>query len=76
MPFKIIYIKSTPEACLKRIKCRNRESETTIDANYLHKINSKYEEWIKNVSNSDLIVIDGNLEKQKVFDQIDQILFY
>ena len=76
LPFKIIYIKSTPEICLKRIRYRNRESESTIDEHYLHRINSKYENWIKNFPQSELILIDGNLEKDKVYDQIDQILFY
>ncbi len=76
IPFKVIYIKSTPEVCLKRVKYRNRGSEALIDEHYLKRINSKYEDWIKNIPQSELIVIDGNLEKEKVYDQIDQNLFY
>ena len=73
IPLKLIYIKSTPDTCLERIKQRNRVSEQTIQLDYLIKLNNKYEDWILKLDKSNLIVLDGNLGKEKVFQQIDKL---
>ena len=43
---KIIYLRATPEACMRRMKCRNRESENTVDLSYLRALHDKYEKWL------------------------------
>lgn len=75
IPLKFIYIKSNPETCLERIKQRNRESEQSIQLDYLIKLNVKYENWLLKLNKSNLIVLDGNLGKEKVFKEIDKLLF-
>jgi deoxyadenosine/deoxycytidine kinase len=76
-PFKIIYIKTDPEVCFKRLKMRNRESENGIDLDYLKNLHTKYEKWIGSIVKQDVDavkLIDGNLDKKQVIAQIDKVL--
>jgi thymidine kinase len=73
LPFKLIYIRSNPLVCYERLKKRNRASEHLIDLSYLQNIHLKYEKWISKVHKDCLIVIDGNQNKEKVFEQIEPL---
>jgi deoxyadenosine/deoxycytidine kinase len=61
----IIYIRSSPEVCIRRIQQRARESEDAIDASYIHLIHKKHEEWLMDPARNTLpmMVIDGNRSK-------------
>jgi len=41
----IIYLKTTPEICLERIKARGREEESNISLEYLIELHQNYERW-------------------------------
>lgn len=74
---KIIYIHTSPEVAFTRLKMRSRNSEDTINLEYLTKIHQKYEDWIddlKQLDSSSVKIIDGNLDKKQVVSQIDKIL--
>jgi deoxyadenosine/deoxycytidine kinase len=43
---KIIYLRATPETCLRRIKTRDRDAESDMDVNYLRALHAKYEAWL------------------------------
>ena len=63
-PYKldgIIYVKTTPDICLKRIEKRNRKGEETIPLCYLANCHSFHEKWIKN-TNVPILFVDGNRE--------------
>jgi len=59
-----VYIKTSPEVCLERIKKRNRSCEADISLSYLQSVHDKHEHWLNNTSN--VIVVDGNLPTDKV----------
>lgn len=75
LPFKLIYIKSDPDICYERLKFRQRESEDSIDIDYLKSIHFKYEDWVSKLNKENVIVIDGNQSKECVLKQIDEICF-
>ena len=77
--YKIIYIRTNPDVTFGRLKKRNRDSEDTIDLDYLTKIHQKYETWIANLNSQDnsiVKIVDGNLDKNQVISQIDKILHF
>jgi thymidine kinase len=75
LPFKLIYIRSNPAVCFERLCKRNRHSEQLIDLKYLENIHTKYESWITRIHADNLIIIDGNMKKEQVLEQINE-LFY
>ena len=56
----IIYVKTDPEICQKRIGIRSREGET-IPLEYSVKCHNYHENWINN-SLCDTLILDGNNE--------------
>jgi deoxyadenosine/deoxycytidine kinase len=77
VPYRIIYIRTTPEICFQRLKKRNRPSEETIDLDYLSKLHLRYEKWVTGLSSQNefaVQVIDGNMDKANVISQIEKIL--
>lgn len=68
-----IYIRTTPEICLQRIKSRSRDEEKdTIDIGYLRQIHERHEEWLKDQEN--VIIIDGDKEYIKDESSILEIV--
>jgi len=47
-PDLVIYLRASVPTLLKRISSRGREYEQTIAPEYLHSLNTLYEEWIDN----------------------------
>ncbi len=78
MPEYIIYIKTDPEICSKRINERHRQGEDGIPLDYLKSIDNLYNEFYLNKDklkekvnqNINIIVIDGNQDKDTVYAQI------
>src|SRR3989344_6608390 len=80
---KFIYIKTSPEECLKRIKKRNRQSEDGIDLSFLQDLTKYHNKWFnhENIddyvfeSSSNMMVIDGHENfKTNPDNTIEQIL--
>jgi deoxyadenosine/deoxycytidine kinase len=72
-----IYVKTTPETCLKRINLRNRKGEE-ISYEYLLNCHNYHERWLENTKK---LVIDGEPEQsielvQKIFSFITNSLEY
>jgi deoxyadenosine/deoxycytidine kinase len=68
----VIYLKSTPAICAKRILKRGREEEKNITLEYLTSLDTYHNNWLlKDSSDSNVIVIDcdsdfeNDMEKQK-----------
>ncbi len=56
-PEKIIYVRTSPETCLKRIRARGREEETGITLSYLKHLHHKHESWLSR--EKCVIMVDG-----------------
>ncbi|RWS01888.1 thymidine kinase 2-like protein [Dinothrombium tinctorium] len=70
----IVYLKTTPEVCLQRIKLRNRSEEE----DYLKSLHDLHEKWLSNESDKTLIVIDANRTQdqlQSSYEKCAEIIF-
>ena len=54
---KIIYLRATPEACMRRICTRDRKAEVGIDLSYLRSLHNKYEKWLMSPEMADRVHI-------------------
>jgi deoxyadenosine/deoxycytidine kinase len=64
----IIYLKTTPETCLKRIKIRARRGEK-IPLAYSARCHKYHEEWLSGTA-ADILVIDGEVEYTETVPQL------
>jgi deoxyadenosine/deoxycytidine kinase len=58
----IVYLKSNPETCMKRIQKRNRQGEDKITLEYLQNLNKYNDDCLLNNDNKNIIIIDCNEE--------------
>jgi deoxyadenosine/deoxycytidine kinase len=58
----IIYIKTTPETCLERIKKRDRKGEENLSLEYLNDCHRYHEKWIGE-SDVPVLYLDGQPEQ-------------
>jgi thymidylate kinase len=70
-PDIVVYIRTTPQACMERIIKRGRTEETNIDIEYLDKIHKKYEQVY---SNQDTIVVDGEAGLEAVYQSVKAVV--
>jgi deoxyadenosine/deoxycytidine kinase len=62
----VVYVRTTPENALKRIKTRGRESEMKLGIDYLESLYKYHENWLINFGGGKLNVIrldDNNIEE-------------
>jgi len=57
-PDLLIYLRSSVPNLVKRIQERGREYENSIRLDYLKKLNERYETWIANYNQGNLLIID------------------
>ena len=72
-PSKNIYLRCSPETCLKRISERDRNGESNITIDYLTQLHKCHEKWLNPDTNN--IVVNGELnfrDDKKIFDCIMQ----
>ena len=67
---KIMYLNTSPEECLNRIKSRNREEEKDMKQDYLLSCHEKHVIWLSNKSENEIILIEGNKSKEDIKFQI------
>jgi deoxyadenosine/deoxycytidine kinase len=64
-----VYLKASPETCMKRIIERSRSGESTIDMSYLNLLHEKHEDWLYTKNGFDkqsgkpVLVLDGEIHK-------------
>ncbi|CAM6117190.1 unnamed protein product [Calypogeia fissa] len=46
VPDAFIYLRATPDTCLRRLQSRNREEETNVTLDYLRGLHEKHEQWL------------------------------
>lgn len=78
----IVYLRTTPEICLKRIQERSRTEETKIKMDYLTKLHDLHEDWLirqdKFKAPAPVIILDANSDltcMESIYDEHrDEIL--
>ncbi len=74
-PDLIIYLRADLDVLLGRIKTRSRDYETTIDPDYINRLNHLYDDWISNINGIKTMTIDtNNFNIFKDLDQLDDII--
>lgn len=61
-PDLLIYLKASVPTLISQIRKRGREYEMNIDELYLKRLNDKYNNWIGNLYDGDVLVIDKDHE--------------
>jgi deoxyadenosine/deoxycytidine kinase len=61
-PDVLIYLRASIPTLVEQIKRRGRAYEMNIDEDYLSRLNDKYEHWINNVYQGEVLIIDKDIE--------------
>ncbi len=61
-PDLLIYLKADIPTLVSQIHKRGREYEMNIDEGYLERLNNKYNNWIDNIYEGEVLVIDKNTD--------------
>ena len=71
-----IFIKTSPENCLRRIKTRNRSGEENITLELLKKLDSHYNNWLETTEiASKTIIINGDVDPSEMSTQYQILEF-
>jgi len=80
-PDLLVYIKTTPEICLQRVKDRNRFSEIKVDLEYLNQIHNAHEKWLVPDTEGKIpemkchiLTIDGNQNQAQMKKETANVL--
>ncbi|MBR4871059.1 MAG: deoxynucleoside kinase [Alistipes sp.] len=61
-PDVLIYLKASVPTLISQIKMRGREYEQNIDEDYLSRLNEKYNNWIENIYEGRVLVVDKDVD--------------
>ena len=61
-PDVLIYLKASVPTLISQIKMRGREYEQNIDEEYLGRLNDKYNNWIENIYEGRVLVVDKDVD--------------
>ena len=61
-PDVLIYLKASVPTLISQIKMRGREYEQNIDEEYLSRLNDKYNNWIENIYEGRVLVVDKDVD--------------
>ena len=70
-PDLIIYLKTSTDTLLSRIKNRDRKFEKNIDPEYIHSLNVYYDRWIDKLDSKNTLIINTN--KFNIFKDLDRL---
>lgn len=57
-PDLLIYLKASVDTLIEQIHRRGRSYEMSIDRDYLERLNQKYEYWVENIYEGEVLVVD------------------
>lgn len=57
-PDLIIYLKASAPTLISQIKKRGRAYEMSIQSDYLERLNKKYDDWIENIYDGEVLTVD------------------
>ncbi|KAL3318493.1 thymidine kinase 2, mitochondrial [Cichlidogyrus casuarinus] len=76
-PDLIVYLRASPEECLKRIQARNRKSEEGLDLSFLTKLHQFHEQWLNPINKPEIgeapvFIFDASQPWDELKDTYDQ----
>jgi len=71
-PDGIIYLRGSPDTCMKQIKQRGRPSEENISLDYLTVLHKKHDRWLANEDN--VLVLDIDTMDRSTF--VDRVIAF
>ena len=71
--YAFIYLKAEPHICKERIENRGRKGEESISLEYLEKLSKKHDEWLNNMPQDKVLVLDASLDKEHIDEHIKKI---
>jgi deoxyadenosine/deoxycytidine kinase len=71
--YAFIYLKTEPHICKERIEHRGRKGEESISLEYLEKLSKKHDEWLNNMPQDKVLVLDASLGKEHIDEHIKKI---
>ncbi|CAF1238416.1 unnamed protein product [Adineta ricciae] len=68
----IVYLRTSPETCLERIKTRNRPEEHSITLDYLYQLHECHEQWLSSETRTmktPVLIIDADQTREHVYSE-------
>jgi thymidine kinase len=59
-PDGIIYLRTSPEKCMERMKERARNEESSVPLDYLEELHQYHEDWLSKWTTTPVLIIDNN----------------
>lgn len=72
-PSLVIYLKSTPAGCLKRIKERSRPYERDIDLSFLENLHNSYQRFFETFNLCPVITVDAEAVDFRQKEQVESL---
>lgn len=72
-PDGIIYVKTSPEKCLERIKTRSRSEEDSIPLDYLIDLHKRHDEWLCNWNKTPVLILNNDEDCDDLEKFLDKI---
>jgi deoxyadenosine/deoxycytidine kinase len=65
-PVAHVYLRASPETCLRRVRARARGQETTVDLRYLAELHELHEEWYRGAlaAGTPVLLLDAEVEAE------------
>ncbi len=75
-PNGIIYLKTSPEKCMERMKERARNEESCVPLEYLKEIHNHHEKWLSNWSTTPILIVDNENDNEWdiVLNQVNEFI--
>lgn len=75
-PDGIIYLRTSPEKCMKRMNERARDEESNVPLEYLKEIHNNHEYWLSKWTTTPIITIDNENDNDwdNVLNQVDNFI--
>lgn len=71
-----VYLRTSPDVCMKRIQKRNRSEESTVSMDLLDSLHERYEDWLLRKTKfylpAPVVVVDGNQSLEELFQYYEK----
>ncbi|XP_031563958.1 thymidine kinase 2, mitochondrial-like [Actinia tenebrosa] len=70
----IIYLRTSPEKCMERVKMRHRDEETSVSMDLLNALHERHESWLIREEHplpAPVLVVDGNKTLDEMYKYYD-----